>query len=1355
MQKNTVTKLKFGVLLCFNLFIGLSAQSQQPVIASHPRIMLNATVKAALLVKKNNNDADWLATLADANKYLPGQVVPWNAITASDPQYYGTNDVFYSYCGSNWQNAAMALGLAHQLTKANNAGANPTPYSNKLMQLADVIIKAYADYPPNKNGNPNIFQFNSSYATRHVGKTIAVIYDWCYDELGAARKAALLNVMKDWFIYMSATPFSVNQLQSGPTGNYYVGHLICAAYMGYAIGADDTLSQKMIDFARERAIGTPGSLNPNTQTSGETAYNYFTQSVKGGLPSGASQSYLGPHTYVAAPQKDGIPNQGWSYGGETSQFLIDYLMTVRTATGEDMLQTDADLKTFFTKTSEALVHATFPNHFQLDNSNDEGSFVGSVMSYALPLRLSALLEGTPEGANIEYFYKNLLKPVNLLSGNKGYPALNWEKLFYSKTRASTVINYKPYYPATTTNIYNTVPINSGMHKFYMRKDWSATSTWASVMMGIGAFDQHNHNHAGHFKIIRGDGHDGDDHLLVGANEVASTGGNGIDGSTNYAYSSSYSNTLFINDYNDYDTPYPDYAHTIGGQTSFGYDAPTNEEQNDNFSYFRADLTPAYLISYSNPDTTKRTVRYYYRSFLYLRNSDIFVVYDKFMAKNSTNAAGQYKKHLRWHFLQPPVVNGSNITATQDNSKLYIHTVLPAAVDVITVNENTNPDNTFGSSYNYAFNTNTWRAEVNTTGNPLREDIVTVLQPGAKTTSTEMVTTAIKTTQNNMEGSIINANGNDELVLFNNNIAKYPAPVTLASYPFTGPISTNHTLCGLAPGQNYTVAYSAGVVTVIKAAAGTHQASPSGVLTFTLQGMVLSNNANLSNLTLSSGVLTPVFAPATVVYTAAVSNTTATIKITPFTSDAAAFVKINGTAVASGSATASLSLAVGANVINAVVTAQDGTTIKTYKLTVTRAKSNNAGLSAIKLNPVSTITSTSGPANVNYVTSVAPGINSITVTPTVQVAGATIKVDGVTVASGASSSPITLNAGPTVVNLVVTAQDGVTQKTYAITVNRTGSSNPALSAIKLSPTSILTSTTGPANSNYFTSVAPGTTSVTLTPTAQDAGTTITVNGTTTASGVASVPITLNAGPTVINIIATAQDGVTKKTYGVTVNRAGSTNAALSSIKLTPAATLTTITGPANTNYSASAPAGTASVKVTATVQDAGATIVINGSTVASGVASAPIPLNATPTIINITVTAPDGINKKTYAINVSVAAPVTIIAGNITKHNLAGIDMLEAENEGIKVHPGLSPNGDGVNDYLQIDGLEAYKDNKLTIMARNGQVVYEVNGYNNDTKRFDGRGKNGRLQSPGTYLYILEYRADGAVKRKTGYILMKY
>lgn len=819
-------------MVALNLMLSFIALSQQPVVSTRPHIFLDATTKTAMIAKKTANDQSWTAILADANKYLNGTVIPWNETTASESQYYGTANIFYSYCGSSWEEAAITLGMAHQLTKTNNAGANPTVYSNKLLQLADVITKAYTDYPPNENYQPNIFQFNSSYATRHVGKTLGVIYDWCYSELGTTRKAALLNVMKDWFTFMSAKPYRLNQLQDNPTGNYFIGHLICAAYMGYAIGSDDPMSKKMIDFARQRVIGTQGSLNTNTNTSAEMAHAYFTQAIKGGLPSDASESYLGPKSITAAPQKDGIPVQGWSYGGETSNFLIDYCFLVKSSTGENILQSDASLKKFFTKTSEALVHAYTPNRFQYDNSNDNGSFLGCVSSYALPLRLSALLEGSTEGANIQHFYKNVLQTPNLLSGNKGYAASNWEKMLYEKTRTATPYTYKPYYPLPETNVYSAVPVNTSLNKFYMRTNWTPSATWATLDMGEAVYDQHNHNNAGHFKIIRGDSHDGDDHLLVAANEVAKAGGNGIDGPTNYSFTNSLSNTLFFNDFNDYDTSYPEYVNAVGGQTSKGYDEPTHQEQNDNFSFFRSDLTNAYIVSYSDPDTSKRTLKYYYRSFLYLRNADVFVVYDKILAKNSTNASGQYKKHLRWHFLNKPTVSGNNITATMDNSKLFIHTVQPAALNIATVNESSNPDNTFGADYNYIFNTNTWRTEVAATNNPLKQDIITVLQPAAKT-ATEMITYSLKTTQNNMEGSIINVNGNTEVVLFNNSTAKYPVPISVASYLFSGPMIAKHTLCGLEPNKAYLVSYNASTVTVTKAATGTITASPSGVLNFQL------------------------------------------------------------------------------------------------------------------------------------------------------------------------------------------------------------------------------------------------------------------------------------------------------------------------------------------------------------------------------------------------------------------------------------------------------------------------------------------------------------------------------------------
>src|SRR6185369_1894355 len=82
---------------------------------------------------------------------------------------------------------------------------------------------------------------------------------------------------------------------------------------------------------------------------------------------------------------------------------------------------------------------------------------------------------------------------------------------------------------------------------------------------------------------------------------------------------------------------------------------------------------------------------------------------------------------------------------------------------------------------------------------------------------------------------------------------------------------------------------------------------------------LSNNANLSNLSISSGTLTPAFAMNTLNYTDNVSNATASVTVTPTTADANATVTVNGTAVASGSASAAINLAVGMNNVSVAVT----------------------------------------------------------------------------------------------------------------------------------------------------------------------------------------------------------------------------------------------------------------------------------------------------------------------------------------------------------------------------------------------------------------------------------------------------
>ncbi|MFD2098730.1 DUF7507 domain-containing protein [Flagellimonas iocasae] len=83
----------------------------------------------------------------------------------------------------------------------------------------------------------------------------------------------------------------------------------------------------------------------------------------------------------------------------------------------------------------------------------------------------------------------------------------------------------------------------------------------------------------------------------------------------------------------------------------------------------------------------------------------------------------------------------------------------------------------------------------------------------------------------------------------------------------------------------------------------------------------------------------------------------------------------------------------------------------------------------------------------------------------------------------------------------------------------------------------------------------------------------------------------------------------------------------------------------------------------------------------------------------------------------------------------------------EIFNGITPNGDGVNDYFQIDGLENYPNNILRIFNRWGVLVYEMEGYGTGSSFFrgqsDGRAtvaKERELPS-GTYFYMLTFMGD--------------
>jgi hypothetical protein len=178
-----------------------------------------------------------------------------------------------------------------------------------------------------------------------------------------------------------------------------------------------------------------------------------------------------------------------------------------------------------------------------------------------------------------------------------------------------------------------------------------------------------------------------------------------------------------------------------------------------------------------------------------------------------------------------------------------------------------------------------------------------------------------------------------------------------------------------------------------------------------------------------------------------------------------------------------------------------------------------------------------------------------------------------------------------------------------------------------------------------------------PTSDSGFSTITVNGVAVTSSLASQPITLVTCTlvtcdTVINVVVTAQDGVTQSTYVITVTRPASTDASLSDLSLSSgiAVPLLPQCDTATLIYTAKVDNTVATVTVTPTLTDDRATIQVDGQTVDSGQVSQDIdlPFNGI-NVINVDVTAEDGTTTQTYLIEVIrewPSVPVTLKASII-------------------------------------------------------------------------------------------------------------
>ena len=205
-------------------------------------------------------------------------------------------------------------------------------------------------------------------------------------------------------------------------------------------------------------------------------------------------------------------------------------------------------------------------------------------------------------------------------------------------------------------------------------------------------------------------------------------------------------------------------------------------------------------------------------------------------------------------------------------------------------------------------------------------------------------------------------------------------------------------------------------------------------TVTVTRAAASTDATLSALTLSS-VNFGAFASGTTSYTAQVAHSVSQTTVTPTVnhSGASYVIKLGGVADADGV----ILLSVGSNVITVEVTAEDGSTTRTYTVTITRAEpptpqlSSDAALSALTFSGIDFGTFDS--TTTSYTAQVTNSVSQTTVSPTVNDSGASyvIKLGGVTDADGV----VLLAVGSNLITVEVTAEDDSATRTYTVTVTR--------------------------------------------------------------------------------------------------------------------------------------------------------------------------------------------------------------------------------------------------------------------------------------------------------------------------------
>lgn len=368
---------------------------------------------------------------------------------------------------------------------------------------------------------------------------------------------------------------------------------------------------------------------------------------------------------------------------------------------------------------------------------------------------------------------------------------------------------------------------------------------------------------------------------------------------------------------------------------------------------------------------------------------------------------------------------------------------------------------------------------------------------------------------------------------------------------------------------------------------------------------MGTSADLSAIMLDQGTLSPAFDPSVLEYTAVVPSSVSSVMVSAMAADKWAVVAGAGEVIFDN----------GAGIATIMVVSEDGKTTKTYTVSIAQStQATDATLSALTADK-GTLSPVFSASVASYTLNVPALTTSVTLTASTAVDGATVSGAGL----------IDLTGGSKKVDIIVTAQDGVTTMTYSVDIKIAAASAVATLESLRVDVGTLSPTFSSAVTAYAVTVPFGTQSVKVTYKPTDAGATATV----TSNGVVAVS---HLNVTTAEVVVTAQDGVTKKTYTISITvTPPSTDSSLKALSVSAgSATLNPAFSASVFSYTVDVPFGMSAVTVSAESNYAGLTKISGIGTidVSSGSATA-----------NVVVTAEDG-STSTYVITFTVLDPAT-------------------------------------------------------------------------------------------------------------------